>query len=121
MSALTDRLDEMASHASAAIRENGDICVGKKRWTMTVPPDNTRDSDLIFDALVTDNERAIEALRAVLALHVPGDGSSQGWTTHDDYGSIEPYCAGCEANDEYAVEWPCATVRAIATALQVQP
>ena len=29
------------------------------------------------------------------------------------YGYISPYCVGCEAFDEYAVAWPCPTIRAI--------
>ena len=58
----------------------------------------------------------IELLQArldkVRALHVRGPGSSVGYTDAG-YGYIEPYCAGCEASDEYAVSWPCATIRAI--------
>lgn len=68
----------------------------------------------------TDLPRTIAALRAVLDLHKPGEGASQGYTGRD-YGYIEPYCEGCEASDEYAVEWPCKTVRAISTALGVSP
>ena len=59
----------------------------------------------------------VAALRAVLELHKPGEGSSQGWTLRGGYGYIEPYCAGCVASDEYAQHYPCATVRAIEEAL----
>lgn len=64
--------------------------------------------------------RALDALSAVLAYHCPGEGSSQGYTP-SGYGDVEPYCAGCEASDEYAVAWPCPTVRRIEAALGVTP
>lgn len=67
---------------------------------------------------MSDLPRALNALEAVLAHHCPGEGSSQGYTPDGSYGNIEPYCAGCEASDEYAVAWPCATVRAIESALR---
>ena len=57
-----------------------------------------------------------EALRVVLALHRRGDESSQGYTD-TGYGYIAGPCLGCEASDEYAVEWSCETVTAITAAL----
>ena len=74
---------------------------------------------LITDAR-TSLPRALDALEAVLTYHRTGEGSSQGYTP-TGYGDVEPYCAGCEASDEYAVAWPCPTVRRIESALGVKP
>ena len=74
------------------------------------------DDALIADAR-TSLPAALDALEAVLTYHRPGEGSSQGYTP-DGYGYVEPYCAGCEASDEYAVAWPCPTVTAIEAALR---
>ena len=109
-------LDAAQERADAAHDEVVRLCEGK-RFTMTVPVEDT-DSDVVLDAPTEDLPRAIAALRAVLDLHVAGDGASQGYLRGGfGYGYIEPYCAGCESSDEYAVEWPCGTVRAIAAAL----
>lgn len=78
--------------------------------------DGTSDAYFIAHAR-TDVPALVAALRAVLTIHVPGEGSSQGYGTDGGYGYISPYCAGCEASDEYAVQWPCRTVRAIEEAL----
>ena len=59
-------------------------------------------------------EAAEAKLDAVRALHASsGDEESQGYLPGGGYGYISPYCVGCEAFDEYAVAWPCATIRAI--------
>lgn len=107
-------LDAAQERADAAHDEVVRLCEGG-RFTITVPVEDT-DSDVVLDAPTEDLPLAIAALRAVLDLHVAGDGSSQGYTS-GGYGYINPYCAGCEASDEYAVEWPCETVRAITAAL----
>ena len=59
-------------------------------------------------------ERLSAQVEAVRALHASsGDEESQGYLPGGGYGYISPYCVGCEASDEYAVAWPCATIRAI--------
>lgn len=55
--------------------------------------------------------RALWAEReAVLALHQSVRG--QGYTD-DGYGDVPAACSECGTSDEYAVEWPCSTVRAL--------
>lgn len=57
-----------------------------------------------------DAEAKLEAIRAI---HQPVEG---GMGYHDDghYGSFNgPVCSTCGTDDEYAVPWPCATIRAI--------
>lgn len=79
--------------------------------------DSQPDDDAAFIALSrTLVPRLIAAVEAVLGEHRPGDGASQGFTVHG-YGWVEPYCDGCVASDEYAVEYPCYTVTAIHNAL----
>ena len=59
-------------------------------------------------------ERLSEGVAEVRALHASsGDEESQGYLPGGGYGFIAPYCTGCEASDEYAVAWPCPTIRAI--------
>lgn len=59
-------------------------------------------------------ERLSAQVEAVRALHASsGDEESQGYLPGGGYGYISPYCTGCEASDEYAVAWPCATIRAL--------
>jgi len=125
MTALTDRLDQWAALAEKATE--GPWAVDETIGATIVQSCEGEVADCVVSAdaaFITASRTAlpatIEALRAVLDLHVPGDGNSVGYTPLG-YRSIEPYCAGCEACDEYAVEWPCRTVRAIATALGVQP
>ena len=69
------------------------------------------------DLLAEANTRAEAAeakLEAVRALHASsGNEQSQGYDAEGNYGYISPYCVGCEAFDEYAVAWPCATIRAV--------
>ncbi|GEL95373.1 hypothetical protein [Cellulomonas composti] len=68
----------------------------------------------IVDRVGAERDTLRAAVERVRALHRPGDGAGQGWVPNDGrYGYIEPYCAGCEASDVYAVAWPCATVRAL--------
>ena len=60
-------------------------------------------------------ERAAELERhieRVKELHQPAKEQSQGYLADGEYGYIETPCAGCEAWDEFAVPWPCATYRA---------
>ena len=67
-------------------------------------------------AVARQAHRLLAAVRSVLELHVPADEPRQGYTA-SGYGYIEPACAGCEASDEYAVQWPCPTVRYLTSAL----
>jgi hypothetical protein len=61
----------------------------------------------------TERNEARAKVEAALAIHQPGSEPSQGWLRDGIYGYIETPCAGCEAVDEYAVPWPCATARAL--------
>ena len=53
-----------------------------------------------------------EAKRRIVELHADG-GNSQGY---DDtgYGEYDHACTECGAFGEYGIEWPCATLRALA-------
>jgi hypothetical protein len=109
-----DRLAQIAQRVEAVADEVVRLAEGG-RWTMRVPAEE-RDSDIVLMGLRGGALDMHAALTAVLALHRPGEGSSSGYTG-TWYGPIEPYCAGCEASDEYAVAHPCPTVRAINDAL----
>ena len=64
----------------------------------------------LLDAL----DAAEAALARVRELHSSsGTAESQGYDAEGEYGYIAPYCTGCEASDEYAVAWPCPTIRAL--------
>lgn len=54
-----------------------------------------------------------DALDAALALHQPDPDGGMGWRSDGRYGVIDPACRTCGTSDEYAVPWPCATVRAL--------
>lgn len=73
----------------------------------------------LVDASVLDVPSLVAALRAVLELHV-SDGESQGYTP-DGYRVIPSACSQCGTPGEYGVPWPCATVRAIESALTPRP
>ncbi|MGA4941751.1 hypothetical protein [Streptomyces cinereoruber] len=63
---------------------------------------------------ITRAERAEAALDAVRKLHRPVEG--QGWDSDEPgerYGHVAQACISCGTSDEYAVRWPCATVRAL--------
>lgn len=61
-----------------------------------------------------------DALAEVLRLHERLE-SGMGYrdVAFDGYGEIMGVCAACGKPDEYAVVWPCPTVRALADALGV--
>ncbi len=78
-------------------------------------------------ALIADGRSALplalDAIEAVLAEH-RDEGASQGYFGDPapyDYGERAHCCSTCGTHGEYGVEWPCPTVRAIATALGVEP
>ena len=83
-------------------------------WLLTFPEVLAA---VLPDMLAEANARAEAAeakLEAVRALHASsGNEQSQGYDAEGNYGYISPYCVGCEAFDEYAVAWPCATIRAV--------
>lgn len=61
------------------------------------------------------DERA-QALNRVRKLHRPVEGV--GWGPDDDdtpgaYGAISRACSSCGHEDEYAIRWPCPTIRAL--------
>jgi hypothetical protein len=60
----------------------------------------------------------VQAHRAILYLHPPTNGA-QGDRPDGTYGIVEPACTSCGDGDEHGIAWPCATVRAIAQALDV--
>lgn len=66
-----------------------------------------------------DVPQLVKTLRAVLELHV-SDGESQGYTP-DGYRVIPSACSQCGTLGEYGIPWPCATVRAIESALAPRP
>jgi hypothetical protein len=109
----------------------------KGRWTM----DFDRDMGVVFDdrqdVIVLDEDDPIEnqlshiarhdparvlaevaAKRAIVELHSPTNeeehGSPQGFLGGGRYGYIEPACITCGTFDEYAVPWPCDTIKALA-------
>lgn len=56
----------------------------------------------------------ITDLADVRELHASsGTAESQGYDAEGNYGFIAAYCTGCEASDEYATAWPCATIHAL--------
>jgi hypothetical protein len=63
--------------------------------------------------LRVDNTALAASLAAVKALHQPIREGGQGFYDDGRYGYIEPACETCGTADEYAVEWPCATARAL--------
>jgi hypothetical protein len=66
---------------------------------------------------ILDPQAAAKAVLAVLERHKPTDG---GMGFRDGgYGSIEPACTTCGTYDEYAEDWPCSTITAMATALGI--
>ena len=57
--------------------------------------------DLLLSLVVSTLER-----------HAPWPGGEgMGWVNGKDYGEINPACSCCGTPDEYAQEWPCASVR----------
>ena len=69
MSAV-DRLSEIRAREEAAHAEVVALCNGA-RWTMRVPAQPDRDSDLVIEAALDDVRRMADALDAVLALAEP--------------------------------------------------
>ncbi|MFE5332919.1 hypothetical protein ACFRCG_41705 [Embleya sp. NPDC056575] len=65
------------------------------------------------DALYAERDQLAAAAQRVRDLHQPiGDGL--GYVDGgSDYGDIAPACSTCGTHDEYAVPWPCATIRAL--------
>lgn len=53
------------------------------------------------------------AIRQVRALHEPIVEGGQGYDEGGNYTYIQPCCTTCGTSDEYAVQWPCATIRAL--------
>ena len=47
-----------------AWQEVSDLCSGKRRWTMTVPAERDRDSDLVIGDALTEARRYLDAARA---------------------------------------------------------
>jgi hypothetical protein len=63
--------------------------------------------------LRVDNTALAAKLAAIKALHRPIREGGQGFYDNGRYGYIEPACETCGTSDEYAVEWPCSTARAL--------
>lgn len=63
----------------------------------------------------TDTDLQVALLRARIdgALFLHASGAGQGYLPDGTYGWIEPACTTCGTEDEYAVPWPCPTVRAL--------
>jgi hypothetical protein len=68
-----------------------------------------------------ERDRLCAAVDAALALHQPAPGSGQGFLADGQYGDIDPACQTCGTWDEYAVPYPCATVRALAPVADPDP
>lgn len=71
------------------------------------------------------SRRTRSALLAVLDLHACHPDSGQGYGPDDDdtegaYGYMSSVCTTCGTPGEYAIRWPCPTVRAIATGLGIE-
>lgn len=105
-------LDAALVRAGAAHDEVVRLCEGKRRFTMTVPVEDT-DSDVVLAGPVEDLPRAIAALRAVLHLHAPVD-ALMNPGRHE---RLVKVCAGCGTDDGSWQRHPCPTVRAITAAL----
>ncbi|WIY84312.1 hypothetical protein [Propionimicrobium sp. PCR01-08-3] len=90
-------------------------------WTRVTTMDDhgTPEYAEAVDESVRDVPQLVKALRAVLELHV-SDGESQGYTP-DGYRVIPSACSQCGTPGEYGIPWPCATVRAIESALAPRP
>ncbi len=95
-----------------AIAANGAV---NRVAELMLDKDGAADAEFIANARA-DIPALAAALRAVLALHVPAEESSQGYTEHG-YGYVAHPCTGEVAWDEYAIPWPCPTVAAITAAL----
>jgi hypothetical protein len=96
-----DRLYKQLAEARAGNRLLGDSV---NRWAADAA------------ALRTRAERAEAALDRVRALHRPAEGlgyDSDEDDTPGSYGHIAQACTTCGTTDEYAVRWPCGTLRAL--------
>jgi hypothetical protein len=51
------------------------------------------------------------ALEAIRQMHKPDHG--MGYRNDVGYGGIDPACETCGTTDEYAVPWPCLTLKAV--------
>jgi len=63
-------LAEVRARVERAHQEIGDICQGRRRWTMRIPADEASDTDLILSAALKDAETLsaeVEKLRSELA------------------------------------------------------
>jgi hypothetical protein len=58
------------------------------------------------------------ARRRIIELHSVTEGLGY---TDDGYGDVDPACRACGTSDEYAVPWPCGTVRALASVYSDHP
>lgn len=87
---ISDRLDQITARAETVVG-------------LTLGDDNARDAYNLVEDAVPD---LVAAVRAVLDLHRE---SSAPYDTG--------YCEGCNQAQEFPEDWPCPTVRAIATAL----
>jgi hypothetical protein len=56
----------------------------------------------------------VASKRKILALHSEATGFTMGYTENFDYGRTPNACNECGTADEYAVPWPCPTLRALA-------
>lgn len=63
----TERLptphDEVIAKIDKALKHVYDLCQGKERWTMRVPADESRDSDLIISMALTAARSALSEKR----------------------------------------------------------
>jgi hypothetical protein len=66
--------------------------------------------DAVMHAEAVAKARCSELVTRIEALHYPVPGFGY---TPEGYGDINPACSSCGTDDEYAVPWPCDTVRAI--------
>jgi hypothetical protein len=70
-----------------------------------------------FDCGCQQCSAAVDALLAVLEIHDCVEHGMGFGTDLATYGPMRAVCAACGVPDEYAVAWPCATVKAVAGAL----
>lgn len=60
--------ETIRARVEAADKHISDLCSGKARWTMRVPAEPDRDSDLVLSAALADVERLLAVADAAVAL-----------------------------------------------------
>jgi hypothetical protein len=83
--------DELRAHLAAANAEVHALCSGKRRWTMSIPAEVDRDSDLVIGRALNEAEREIDRLTA--ALTVERIATALWWVgTGDGIDAVQTWC-----------------------------